>query len=227
MTGLPTRARKALFNRWTLAVVALLLAAGAGIVWWCDHRIRASTEAFVFDRPEAVPHNRIGLVLGTSKRGRGGGPNPYFTFRIEAAAALYHAGKVDHLLLSGDNRHVSYNEPMDMRRALIKAGVDSADITLDYAGLRTFDSVVRAREVFGLERFTVISQRFHNERAIYIARKSGLEVVGFNAKDVVGRMGWRTRSREKAARVKVFVDMLVGTRPRFLGEPIEPGSQGQ
>ncbi|HOY29822.1 MAG TPA: ElyC/SanA/YdcF family protein [Flavobacteriales bacterium] len=149
----------------------------------------------------------------------------YFTHRMKAAAELYHAGKVQHLLLSGDNGRKGYNEPADMRRALIQAGVDSTNITLDYAGFRTFDSMVRAREVFGQDRFTVISQRFHNERAIYIAQQAGLQAIGFNAKDVTGRSGWRTALREKAARVKVFVDMALGIDPKFLGDPVELGTQ--
>ncbi len=118
------------------------------VLWWCDRSIRNATAAVVFDKVDHVPHNRVGVVLGTAEKGRGGGPNAYFTHRITAAAELFHAGKVDHLLLSGDNGRQDYNEPLDMRRALIAAGVDSTAITLDYAGFRTFDSMVRAREVY-------------------------------------------------------------------------------
>lgn len=193
--------------------------------WWCDREIRESASALVFDQVEELPHNVVGLVLGTAEKGRNGRPNAYFTHRMEAAAALYHAGKVDHLLLSGDNSRKGYNEPADMRRALIRAGVDSLDITLDYAGFRTFDSMVRAQAVFGQRQFTIISQRFHNERAIYIAREAGIDAVGFNAADVPGRYGWRTALREKAARVKVFVDMALGIDPKFLGEPVVLGTQ--
>ncbi len=208
-----------------LIALATFALAGCIACWWCDTHIRSTTQTALFDRAGDIPYNRVGVVLGTSEKGRGGGPNAYFTHRIKAAAELYHAGKVDHLLLSGDNGRRDYNEPVDMRRALIAAGVDSTDITLDYAGFRTFDSMVRAREVFGQERFTVISQRFHNERAIYIAQRSGLAVVGYNAADVTGRWGWRTRLREKAARVNVFVDLLLGVEPHFLGDPVEIGTQ--
>jgi len=206
-----------------LVSVAALL--GVFALWWCDRHIRQCTANVVFDQMNDVPFNTVGVVLGTSEKSRGGGTNAYFAHRIAAAAALYHAGKVEHLLLSGDNGRKDYNEPADMRRALIRAGVDSTDITLDYAGFRTFDSMVRAREVFGQARFTVISQRFHNERAIYIAERSGLQAVGFNAADVGGRSGRFTALREKAARVKVFVDMALGISPKFLGEPVELGSQ--
>ena len=139
---------------------------------------------------------------------------------ITAAAALYHAGKVQRLLLSGDNGTLHYNEPWVMRKALIAAGVDSSHIALDHAGFRTLDSMVRAREVFGLSEFVVISQRFHVERAVYLAHAEGIQAVGFCAADVDRHRGFRTLLREYGARVKVFVDHWLGTRPRFLGEPL-------
>ena len=208
--------------RWSVLLVLLL---SGTAIWWCDRQVRLTYSVLLYDRIEELPHNRVGLVLGTAQRNRGGGPNPYFTHRINAAAALYHAGKVDHLLLSGDNRHLSYNEPWAMRRALIERGVDSTRITLDFAGFRTLDSMVRAREVFGQRRFTVISQRFHNERAVYIARERGIEAIGFNATDVGTAAGLRTRLREKLARVKVYIDALLGIQPHFLGEPVTIGEQ--
>lgn len=200
-------------------------AAGAIALWWCDRHIRLTTAPAVYDRVEDIPYNRVGVVLGTAEKSRHGGPNAYFTHRMEAAAALFHAGKVGHLLLSGDNSRKDYNEPLDMRSALIRAGVDSNAITLDYAGFRTYDSMIRAQAVFGQDRFTVISQRFHNERAVYIAEQAGLHAVGFNARDVTGRFGWRTALREKAARMKVFVDVALGIDPKFLGEPVILGTQ--
>ncbi|MGB0177627.1 MAG: SanA/YdcF family protein, partial [Owenweeksia sp.] len=94
-------------------------------------------------------------------------------------------------------------------------------IVLDYAGFRTFDSMVRAREVFGQQAFTVISQPFHNERAIFIARKFGIEAYGYNAPDVIGAGGFRTKVREVGARVKMVLDIYVlNTQPKFLGEKI-------
>lgn len=211
-------------KRFLIPVAAAFVLAIA-LTWWCDARISHNATAFVFDSLESVPKNRVALVLGTSEKGRRGGPNPYFQKRIEAAAALYHAGKVEHLLLSGDNGREGYNEPEDMRRALISAGVDSTLITLDFAGFRTFDSVVRAREVFGQERFTIVSQRWHNERAIHIAQQLGIAAVGYNAADVGRSQGWRTRLREKLARVNVFLDQAFGVQPHFLGEPVTIGKQ--
>ncbi|MBL7964031.1 MAG: YdcF family protein [Flavobacteriales bacterium] len=203
-------------------LIAALLAGllFTGLVIYCDQRVSRTAAPYVFDRVEDVPHHHVGLVLGTTHRARGGRPNLYFTHRMEAATALLAGGGVDFLLLSGDNRTQQYNEPMAMRKALLAAGVDSSRIVLDHAGLRTFDSVVRAREVFGQEGFVVISQRFHNERAVYIARYLGIDAVGFNAADVDRLYSLRTLLREKMARVKLFLDLWTGVQPRFLGDPV-------
>ncbi|HRD53041.1 MAG TPA: ElyC/SanA/YdcF family protein, partial [Flavobacteriales bacterium] len=182
----------------------------------CDQVIKVRSKHYLHDSIAATPVNEVGLVLGTSDRARGGGTNLFFKHRIEAAAALYRTGKVKHLLVSGDNGTLSYNEPRQMRRALMAAGVDSAAITLDFAGFRTLDSVVRAKKVFGQQAFTVISQRFHNERAVYLARHHGIDAIGFNAADPPPRWSIRTWLRERLARVKLFIDLLVGKEPRFL-----------
>lgn len=189
----------------------------------CDQVIQLRSRQYLHDSVAAVPMNEVGLVLGTSDRARGGGTNLFFKYRIEAATALYQAGKVKHLLVSGDNGTLSYNEPRQMRRALMAAGVDSVHITLDFAGFRTLDSVVRAKKVFGQQGYTVISQRFHNERAVYLARFYGIDAIGFNAADPPPRWSVRTWLRERLARVKVFIDLLVGKEPRFLGEPVPLG----
>jgi len=207
------------YNGWFRKLFLLTCIAGATI-WWSDRRIRTTTAQYVFDRIEQIPHKRVGVVLGTSEKVRSGRPNLFFDHRMKAAVELYRSGKVDRLLLSGDNRTIHYNEPWAMRKALIAAGVDSTHITLDYAGFRTLDSMVRAREVFGQQSFTVISQRFHNERALYIARHKGIDAIGYNARDVDAYSGFRTKLREKLARVKVFLDLLMGVEPHFLGEPV-------
>lgn len=207
------------YTGWFRKLFLFTCMAGATI-WWCDRRIGKVTAQHVFERIEQIPHNRVGVVLGTSEKVRSGRPNLFFEHRMKAAVELYRSGKVDRLLLSGDNRTIHYNEPWAMRRALMAAGVDSTHITLDYAGFRTLDSMVRAREVFGQQSFTVISQRFHNERAVYIARRKGIDAIGYNAQDVGAYSGFRTKLREKAARVKVFADQVFGVEPHFLGEPV-------
>ena len=206
---------------WLLTVVIALVL----VMVICDGRVTRSAEPYLVDRVEDVPEVDVAVVLGTSERVSSGAPNRYFTHRIQAAAALYQACKVHHFILSGDNRRSDYNEPMAMRTALIQAGVDSTHITLDFAGFRTLDSMVRAKEVFGQQRFLVVSQRFHNERAVYIARARGIEAFGFDAPDVGSAYGFRTQLREKLARVKVHLDDLFGVEPHFLGERVLLGTE--
>ncbi len=189
-----------------------------GINTWVERASRP----WLFAEAERVPHNRVGLVLGTGPTTVRGRPNPYFVGRIQAAAQLYQAGKVEYLLVSGDNSSPYYDEPTAMREALIALGVPAERIYRDYAGFRTLDSVVRAKEVFGEQRFTIISQRFHNERAVFIARRRGLEAIGFNAPGVPE--GWsNTRFREPLARVQMALDLLLNRQPKYLGEPIRIG----
>ncbi len=208
--------RRILFLGFGAAFLGVAVVAGCNVWVWLEPASR------LFNNVTKVPERRVGLVLGTSKRGPQGYPNPYFVNRIAAAARLYREGKVEHLLVSGDNRHRSYNEPEDLRDALIERGVSKSDITLDYAGFRTLDSVVRAKKVFGLRKITVISQDFHVRRALYIAKRYGIDAVGFAAKEVPRRWYARTRLREVAARLRVVMDIyLFRTKPRFLGEKIE------
>ncbi len=168
-----------------------------------------------------IPKNRVGLVLGTSKRLTDGQPNPYYIYRINATIELFRAGKIDFILVSGDNGSRYYNEPNTFKKDLVKSGIPEEKIFLDYAGFRTLDSMVRAKSIFGLDSVTVISQEFHIERAIYLAEKKGLNAIGFNAKDVSGNQGLQVRLREYLARVKVFLDLLLNTQPKFYGEKIE------
>jgi len=173
-----------------------------------------------------VPENEVGLVLGTSKHVVGGDENPFFKYRIEAAAALYKSGKIKHIIVSGDNHIKYYNEPKDMQDALIKEGIPADAITLDYAGFRTLDSVVRCKEIFGQENFTIISQKFHNQRAVFLARKRGINAIGFNAKYVSFNQAKLTFLREYLARSKAVIDIyMLKKEPKFLGkeEPIEVG----
>lgn len=203
------------------ALAATVLAAAA--VFAAEYAVQRATDGRVYASAGEVPENRVGLLLGTSRTVRSGRPNPYFYNRVDAAAALYGAGKVAYLVVSGDNGSKGYNEPQDMKEALVERGVPGEAIYLDYAGFRTFDSVVRMEKIFGQSRFTVISQEFHNRRAIYIARALRLDAVGYNAADVAAYEGVKTNFREKLARVKMFMDLWTGKNPKFLGEPVEIG----
>ena len=149
-----------------------------------------------------------------------GRQNLYYSHRISAAVALFRAGKIKYILISGDNSTKSYDEPTLMKEDLVKRGVPSNKIFLDYAGFRTLDSIIRAKEIFGLSSFTIISQQFHNERAMFIADFKNLKTIGFNAKDVPMRYGFRVLLREKLARTKMALDLLFGKNPKFLGPSI-------
>lgn len=175
----------------------------------------------MYDDVSAIPFNRVGVLLGTNPKGRKGNTNPFYINRIKACAALYKAGKIERVLVSGDNSRATYDEPTCIKADLIAAGLPDSVIYLDYAGFRTYDSMVRAKEVFGLTSFTIISQPFHNERALYIATRKGLDVVAFNAPDVQLRR-WQIRMivREWLARTKAILDVYTGKQPHFLGEPI-------
>lgn len=186
-----------------------------------DYTIQKSTDAFVYNDVNVIPYHKTGLLLGTAKHVKSGNINHYYQNRITAAAALYKAKKIDFIVISGDNSKDSYNEPEDMKNDLVQRGVPADKIYLDYAGFRTYDSVVRMNKIFGQSSFTVISQEFHNRRAIYLAQQKGLEAVGFNADDVSVAYGFKTQVREKLARVDVFFDLLNRTEPKFLGDPIE------
>jgi SanA protein len=204
--------RKLLF---LLLILVLIVAACFAA---CAYIIEHGSKGRVYDRADVIPFREVGLVLGTSKHRPDGGPNPFFQYRIEAAAKLYHMGKVKHLLLSGDNHLKDYNEPKDMREALIAAHVPAGVITLDYAGLRTLDSIVRADKIFGLKRYTIISQRDHDERALLIAGHYGMDAIAYAADDVPFRVALRAHIREWLAEVKVVLDLYVlHTKPRYLG----------
>jgi SanA protein len=167
-----------------------------------------------------IPKNEVGLLLGTSKTLSSGVENLYYKYRIEAAVELYKNEKINYIIVSGDNSTKEYNEPINMQKDLIKKGVNSEDIFLDYAGFRTLDSVVRSKEIFRQEKITIISQRFHNERAVFIAMSRDIQAIGFNARDVSLKYGFKTRVREYFARVKMILDIILNKQPRFLGEEI-------
>lgn len=210
---------KKIIKRMVLIILALVVALAA-IVMFANWKIPHDTKDFIYDNVNDVPAKKTALVLGTA-RYIGNRQNLYFTYRIQAAKELYEAGKVKAFVVSGDNRTKDYNEAEDMRKALIEAGVPDSIIHCDYAGLRTLDSVVRMNKIFGQDSFIIVSQAFHNERAIFLAQYYGYEAFGYNAKDLeMNRSSYRTKIREVFARVKVFIDIITNKQPKFLGEPI-------
>ncbi len=206
-----------------MAVLALLLTLPLVLIIVCQLIVLGGASGRHFDALTALPTNRVGLVLGTNKFVARGRHNAYYTQRITAAAKLYKAGKVEFLLVSGDNRRSDYNEPVTMKHDLIAAGVPKNKIICDYAGFRTLDSLIRAKEVFGQSKLTIISQRFHNERALFLARANEIEAVAYDAGTGDFPQG-KTALREILARVQAVLDTWVlRTRPKFLGERISIG----
>lgn len=208
--------------RWLKRIVIGIILLLVLIICACNIWIVKSTEEKVFWDLTLLPDHRIALVLGTSYRSVGGGPNPFFQNRIEMAATLYAMGKIDHFILSGDNSSKYYNEPMEMKKALIRKGVPASAITLDYAGLRTLDSVVRSKKIFGQNKITIITQPFHSYRALFISRYYDMDAVAMVAEDPEPEQTFKVRLREYFARTKAVLDLYIfKTDPRFLGEKEE------
>ncbi|MEE9408663.1 MAG: ElyC/SanA/YdcF family protein [Polaribacter sp.] len=190
-------------------------------IFMSNKLIQKNGQNKVFSKTENITKNKVGLVLGTSKTLRNGRINLYYKYRLEAAIELFKSDKIEFIVISGDNSTNSYDEPTDFKNDLVKAGIPENKIFLDYAGFRTLDSVVRIKEIFDQNSVTIISQQFHNERAIYLAEYFKIKAIGFNAKGISGRYGLKVQLREYLARVKVFVDILFNVQPKFLGEKIE------
>jgi SanA protein len=202
---------------WCAAVV---IAAAIGVLG-CDWLVSASTEGLVHDTLADVTPAPVALLLGTSPR-YAGRPNPYYLARIKAAAELFTSGKVAGIIVSGDNRRADYNEPAMMRNDLVRQGVPGEFITMDLAGLRTLDSVCRAQSVFQQKKIIVVSQRFHAQRAVFLAQHIGLDAEAYAAAEPGWNWWIRVRTREVFARVMACLDIWVLNRkPHFLG-PVEP-----
>ncbi len=206
---IPRKAVRIRVVKWTIKGTIVLVFTGAMLVLVCNWWVVHTTEGQIYFKIHQLPTNDVGLVLGTSKFVRTGKENLFFRYRMEATARLWKEGKVKYLILSGNNDSEYYNEPADMQRALVKLGVPASVMTLDYAGYRTFDSVVRCKDVFNQEKITIISQNFHNARALYIGNHEGIEAVAFAAQDVPDGYSLRTLIREYLARPYALLDVYV------------------
>ncbi|WP_421878478.1 SanA/YdcF family protein [Marinoscillum sp.] len=201
-----------------IKIVGIVITAVGLLVLGLNFWIVSSTQDQIYYSLNDVPPKRVALLLGTSKRTVEGGTNKYFKERMEAAAELFHRGVIKHIIVSGDNRTVYYNEPRDMLNALKELGVPEGAITLDYAGFRTLDSVVRAKEVFGQDDLMIITQDFHCYRALFIANYHGLNAVAYSA-DNKDELPYMLAIREILARSKAVFDLYVfDEKPKFLGE---------
>lgn len=171
--------------------------------------IIVKTSSYIYENIDSIPKKEFALVLGTSKRNMKGEANSFFDNRIEAAAQLFHKGKVKGLLLSGDNRTRYYDEPSDMKKALMKKGVPESVISIDTAGLRTIESVSRCKEVFHHEDITIITQEFHAFRALYISQYYNMDAIAYPAAEVPVYSSTRVTIREFFARPKALLDLYV------------------
>ena len=198
--------------------LALLAAFIGATNWWVLRAARGHLHTDV----TYLPQNDVAVVLGTSPKLRGKWSNPFFEARMDAAAALVRSGKVQHLLVSGDNGHSSYDEPTAMKEALVQRGVPAEAISLDYAGFRTLDSMARAKRVFNLDRCTIVTDDFHQPRALFLAAQHGLKAEGFVGRPVPWKWSKKTRIREIGSRVKAWLDIYVlRTEPKFYGPKVE------
>ena len=209
-----------------IAVVVMALAWGASAI-----AVYAVSSGRVFDSAsiDVVPRQRAAVVMGCVRTLPNGLKNLYFSRRIDAAAELFKAGKVDCLIVSGDNHVKGYDEPSDMKESLAKAGVPADRIVCDYAGFRTLDTVVRAKKVFGLDSFIIVSQPDHVRRAVFTARGFGCDAYGYAAKDVNGRYSIKTTIREQLAKIAAVADVILRRSPKFLGprETLPPPVEDQ
>ena len=204
-----------------LVRMPIFILIGCVILFAIDRWVSYQAKDHVYTSMSQIKSFDVAVVLGTSKY-LGKILNEYYTHRIEAAIQLYQKNKVGNFLLSGDNAHRSYNEPWTMKRDLLKANIPNDNIFLDYAGFRTLDSIVRAKEIFDTDNFLIISQKFHCERAIFIAHSHNIDAKCFAVPGPSGHSGIRVRLREVLARARAVVDIYItDAKPKFLG-PKEP-----
>lgn len=214
--------KKVFYSKWlwrSLAAIGIF----SILLLFTAHWLVSAEAKNTYHNVEDLPEYKVGLLLGTSKYLSSGHRNLYYKYRIDAAVKLHQAGKVRYILISGDNGTKEYNEPRSMKRDLVAAGIPAERIYLDYAGFRTLDSVVRAKAIFGQDSLVVISQQFHNERALFLAKTNDIKAVGFNAQAVDLNYGFKVQIREKLARAKMLLDIVFGVEPKFYGEPIAIG----
>jgi SanA protein len=208
---------------WLLLVLGFAAVTLALLSWFAERRLDRYAAASIASDPAGVSPADVALVLGAAPIGPEGGPNRYFEYRLDAAAALWRAGKVRYLLVSGERRPPDYDEPTAMRAGLLARGVPAGAIYRDFGGVRTNDSVLRARDVFGQRRIVVVSQRFHLSRAIFLAHEAGLEASGFEARDVARAYSIFTELRRYPSALRAWWDAWFDTPPRQGGAPVVIG----
>ena len=195
----------------TIGIIAILCIA---VILVCNQLVISNAKGKAFSEIDSIKYNKVGLLLGTTPQARiTKVKNYFFIYRIDAAEQLYKAGKIKYILISGDENSLDgINEPECMRDSLVARGVPERAIFLDGKGYRTINSVINANREFGLKSFTIISQEFHNERALYQVEHLGLDIENiqaYNAQMPKSRRAYLTSIREYFARVKMFLDLLL------------------
>lgn len=180
----------------------------------------ANASGRTYDNITEIPYNKVGILLATSPITPGGAHNYYFENRIKSAHELFKAGKVDYIIASGGDYRKDHkfgcDEPQAIKDSLMARGVPEDRIILDYDGIRTLNSIVKAKEAYGLDSVTLISQKYHNERGIFLADKNTLYAIGYNAEpSPIKRNRIKNTLREFLARPKMFMDLTIGTSPKF------------
>jgi len=204
---------------WIFKVILYIILFGLLFILVSNIWIYSSTKDAVYDSIENTPKTDVALVLGTSPKLMSGEPNPFFHERIKMAAKLLEEGKVKHIIVSGDNRSKYYNEPIKMYNALLDLGVPKEKINLDYAGLRTLDSIVRCKEIFGQDNIIIITQPFHSYRALFISQYYDINAVSLSLTNIPSDFSYKVKAREYLARALAVLDLYILHRePKFLGE---------
>lgn len=192
------------------------------LAWLAERSLSREAEARSTADVARVRLAKVALVLGTAPIGPEGGPNRYLVYRLDAAAALWHARKVQYLLVSG-HRDGGYDEPTAMREGLIQRGVPAEAIYRDFGGDRTRDSVLRARDVYGQKELVIVSQRFHVGRALFIARHEGIEAWGLDARDVDRPYSIFTDLRRFPSALIAYLELLARPAAREPERPVTIG----
>lgn len=191
---------------WTIIATVLTVLI---VIIGCQIAVLNAAKGRLYADADKIPHREVGLLLGTNPKGRTGRPNQFFVRRIDAAVALYEAGKIDRIIISGARHDEDYDEPEAMRAELLRRGIPDSILVLDREGFRTINSVVRAKEVFKLDSFTIISQQFHNERTLFLTKHMGVDAIAYNAANTQSRR-WKYLMilRECLARVKAVIEVI-------------------
>ena len=201
------------FTKYIICTIIVLFILCITSMLICNQIVVNNAEGKAYSEIDSIKYNKVGLLLGTTPQARiTKVKNYFFIYRLDAAEQLYRAGKIEKIMISGDENSLDgINEPECMRDSLVARGIPARDIILDGKGYRTINSIVNANKVFGLKSFTIISQEFHNERAIYQSEHLGLDVENlqaYNAKMPKSRRAYLTTIREYFARVKMFWDLI-------------------